>query len=172
MPRDSANMSSRRLKFEQDRRNSGSRTINLSTAIRLRCRALVRMGSKMRRRLGFFIPIVILAALVQFFAPIAAFRAFASAVSDPLYFATICADQGSAQDSSQTAPANSRHHSGGCCVACAIGHAGGVAIESPPIIFVALQRQYQLVSWLEADRSMPPLRTGSNAQARAPPAIS
>ena len=126
----------------------------------------------MRRRLAVFIPILLMAVLVQLFAPIAAFRVVAFAVSDPLYFATICADDTSEPGSSQTAPADSKHHSGGCCVACAIGHGGGLAAEAPPVIFVTLQRQYQLVSWLEASRSMPPLRTGSNAQARAPPTIS
>ena len=38
----------------------------------------------MRRRLELFIPIVLLAILVQLMAPIAAFRVVAYATSDPL----------------------------------------------------------------------------------------
>ena len=48
----------------------------------------------MRRRLEVFIPIVLLAILVQLMAPIAAFRVVANAVSDPLYMATICSGNG------------------------------------------------------------------------------
>ncbi len=44
------------------------------------------------RRLELFIPIVLLAVLVQLMAPIAAFRVVAYATTDPLYMATICAE--------------------------------------------------------------------------------
>jgi hypothetical protein len=47
-----------------------------------------------------------------------------------------------------------------------------MAVDPPPLIFVTLQRQYQLVSWLDAAEPVPNLRVGSNAQARAPPSIS
>lgn len=126
----------------------------------------------MRRRLGALIPIVLLAAMVQLIAPIAAFRVVANAISDPLYMATICSEMTSPQDDVQTAPATPQHHNGSCCAACAAGHGGAVAIDPPPLVFVILQREYQLVSWLEAAEPMPPLRGGSNAQARAPPSIS
>jgi hypothetical protein len=126
----------------------------------------------MRRRLELLIPIVLLAIAVQLFAPIAAFRAFASAVSDPLYMASICSDMGAAADDAQTAPATTQHHNGDCCAFCAGGHGGGTALQPPPLVFVTLQRQYQRVSWLEAAEAMPITRIGSNAQARAPPSIS
>jgi hypothetical protein len=52
----------------------------------------------MRRRLELFIPIVLLAVLVQMLAPIAAFRVVAYASSDPLYVASICEGMTSASD--------------------------------------------------------------------------
>jgi Protein of unknown function (DUF2946) len=124
----------------------------------------------MRRRLEAFIPIVLLSILVQLFAPIAAFRVVADAVSDPLYMASICAEMASSPDA-QAAPAQTHDH-GGCCVFCAAAHGGSIAIDPPPLIFVSLQRRYQQVSWLEAAEPMPTVRIGSNTQARAPPSIS
>ena len=124
----------------------------------------------MRRRLELLIPIVLLAITVQLFAPIAAFRAFAYAVNDPLYMASICSDMAAADDAQmQTAPARTQHDRGDCCAFCAGSHGGGTALQPPPPVFVTLQRQYQRVSWLEAADAMPAVRVGSNAQARAPP---
>jgi hypothetical protein len=126
----------------------------------------------MRRRLEVFIPIVLLAVLVQLIAPIAAFRVVAFAVSDPLYMASICSDMTSSSPDAQSAPAKTQHNHADCCAFCGAGHGGSVAVDPPPLIFVSLQRQYQRVSWLEAAEPMPTVRVGSNAQARAPPSIS
>jgi hypothetical protein len=124
----------------------------------------------MRRRLEAIVPIVLLAIMVQLIAPIAAFRAVAYAATDPLYMASICSEMASAtDDAQQQAPANTGHERGDCCAFCAASHAGTVALEPPPQLFVTLQRHYQLVSWLEAAAMMPTARIGSNAQARAPP---
>jgi hypothetical protein len=122
----------------------------------------------MRRQLELLVPIVLLAIAVQLFAPIAAFRAFAYAVNDPLYMASICADMGAAAEDAQTAPARAQHHNGDCCAFCASGHGGGTAFQPPPV-FVTLHREYQRLSWLEAAETVPTARVGSNAQARAPP---
>jgi Protein of unknown function (DUF2946) len=124
----------------------------------------------MRRRLEGFIPIVLLSILVQSFAPIAAFRIVAYAVTDPLYMASICTEMVSSPYV-QTAPAKTQHDQGNCCVFCAAGHGGSIAIDPPPLVFVSLQRLYQRVSWLEAADPMPTIRVGSNAQARAPPQL-
>jgi DUF2946 family protein len=124
-----------------------------------------------RRRLEIFIPIVLLAVLVQLFAPIAAFRVVAYATTDPLYLASICSDMTSSSDT-QTAPAKTPHSHADCCAFCGAGHGGSVAVDPPPLVFVQLQRQYQRVSWLEAAGPMPTVRIGSNTQARAPPSIS
>jgi len=127
----------------------------------------------MRRRLEIFIPIVLLAIAVQLIAPIAAFRVVAYAASDPLYMASICTGMTSSVSDAQTAPGQPQHSHGDCCAFCGAGHGGGAfTLDPPPPIFVSLQRHYQLVSWLEAADPMPTLRVGSNAQARAPPALS
>jgi hypothetical protein len=130
------------------------------------------LGKIMRRRLEVFIPIVLLAILVQLMAPIAAFRVVANAVSDPLYMVTICSGMASSQDASPTAPAKTQHDGANCCAVCAVGHGGAVAVDSPRLVFVILQRQYQRVAWLEAADPVSSARIGSNAQARAPPAFS
>ena len=124
----------------------------------------------MRRRLEVFVPIVLLSILVQLFAPIAAFRVVAYAVTDPLYMASICTGMVSSRDA-QPAPAKTPHDHGDCCVFCAAGHGGSMAIDPPSLIYVSLQRLYQRVSWLEAADPMPTVRVGSNAQARAPPQL-
>jgi hypothetical protein len=124
----------------------------------------------MRRRLEAFVPIVLLAVLVQLMAPIAAFRVVAYATSDPLYMGPICADMTSSSDA-QSAPIKTQHSHGDCCAFCGAGHGGAIALDPPPLIFVTLQRQYQRISWLEAADPMPAIRVGSNAQARAPPQL-
>jgi Protein of unknown function (DUF2946) len=122
----------------------------------------------MRRRLEIFIPIVLFSIMVQLLAPIGAFRAVAYAVSDPLYMATICSGMASAHDDGQK---TTSQHGAKCCGFCGIGHAGAVAIDPPPLIFVVLQRQYQFIAWLQADDPIPSIRARSHAQARAPPSI-
>lgn len=126
----------------------------------------------MRRRLEAFIPIVLLAIMVQLLAPVAAFRVVADAVFDPIYMASICSGAASAQDEPQTVPTNTQHHIGKCCAVCGAGHGIGAAVDPPAQVFVVLQRQYQLTSWLEFAEPMQALRVGSNTQARAPPFFS
>ena len=125
----------------------------------------------MRRRLEVFIPIVLLSIMVQLMAPIAAFRAVAYAATDPLYMASICSGMASSPEVSQTAPAKTKHSGANCCAFCAAGHGGAAAVDPAPLVFVTLQRQYQLVSWLKAADPLPAVRVGSNAQARAPPQL-
>ena len=125
----------------------------------------------MRRRLELLLPIVLLSIMVQLIAPIGAFRAFASAVTDPLHMSSICSEMGASVDDAQTVPAHTSHDHGDCCAFCAAGH-GGAAVEPPLPVFVTLQRHYQRLSWLESENPMPAARVGSNAQARAPPHLS
>jgi len=69
----------------------------------------------MRRRLGRFLPIVMLAMLVQIFAPVAACLAFSTATADPLAGA-ICShapDPGSPQASFPQDRENDPQHHGG-----------------------------------------------------------
>jgi hypothetical protein len=123
------------------------------------------------RRLEAFIPIVLLAMVVQLMAPIAAFRVVASAFSDPLYMDSICSEMTSARDAA-IAPGQTQHNHADCCAFCAVGHGGAVAVDQPPLIFVTLQRQYQRVFWLQAADPMPTVRVGSTAPPRAPPSFS
>lgn len=125
----------------------------------------------MRLRLEIFIPIVFLAIVVQLIAPIAAFRVVANVVSDPLYMASICTGMTASTDDSQSAPAPIQHGTK-CCAFCGVGGSVAVAIDPPAVAFITLHRQYQLVAWLESADQLPAVRVGSNAQARAPPAIS
>jgi hypothetical protein len=125
----------------------------------------------MRRRLEVFIPIVLLSIMVQLMAPIAAFRVVAYAATDPLYMASICSGMASSPEVSQTAPAKTQHSGANCCAFCAAGHGGAAAVDPPPLVFVTLQRQYQLVSWLKAADPLPAARVRSNTQARAPPQL-
>jgi Protein of unknown function (DUF2946) len=129
------------------------------------------MGAVMRRRLEVFIPIVVLAVLVQLMAPIAAFRVVAYATTDPLYLASLCSQMTSASETPAD-PAKTQHQHGDCCAFCVGSHGGAVAVDPPPLTFASLQRQYQQISWLEATEAMPVFRVGSNAQARAPPSFS
>ena len=119
----------------------------------------------MRRRLEALVPIVLLAVLVQVFAPIAAFRVVANAVADPLYLESICTDS----SDTQIPPSKALHSRGKCGGFCSISHAGAAAIAPPAPVFVALQRQFQRVFWLQASNPVPTIRVGSNTQARAAP---
>ena len=124
----------------------------------------------MRRRLAIFIPILLLAVLVQVIAPIGAFRTFATVVSDPVAMASICSGMAGADHAG--APDTAVPMRGDCCGYCAVGHAGVPPLDSPPHVFAVLQRAYQRVVWLEPSDALPVLRAGSNAQARAPPVMS
>jgi hypothetical protein len=125
-------------------------------------------GITMRRRLETFIPIVLFAVLVQLLAPIGAVRAVAMALSDPLAMAPICSGlaDGSHQPSSPAHPAHDD-----CCALCAAGHGNAIAIDPPDARPVGLSRPYRPVVWHDGVAAASAARTGSNAQARAPPAI-
>ena len=123
-------------------------------------------GTLMRRRLETFIPIVLFAVLVQLLAPIGAFRAVASTVSDPLAMAAICS--GMASNADRHAPPETPQH---CCAFCACAHGVGIATAAPPPGFVRLQRAFRQIAWLAVAAVASPHRAGSNAQARAPPVV-
>ena len=125
----------------------------------------------MRRRFQKYLPIVVIALMVQIFAPIGACWAAAIAASDPLAAATICHDSASAagQHDDQTAPHNEH---GSACAICCLASAGA-AIDTPRIeTFAVPYRQTARVIWHEQAGDASPSRTGSNAQARAPPSAS
>ena len=125
----------------------------------------------MRQRFQKYLPIVLIALMVQIFAPIGACWAAAIAASDPLAAANICHDSASVpgQQDNQTAP-DSRH--GSSCAICCLASAGA-SIDTPKIEALAVPyRETADVAW--HDQTADPFlsRTGSNAQARAPPSAS
>jgi hypothetical protein len=120
----------------------------------------------MRRRLNRFLPIVMLAVLVQILAPLGALRAVATIWSDPLQIAQICADDSSHDTAGQNGMQS------GCCVACAVGTASVPPLTPPDPPYVAIQRTYQRIVWLHDAATPLTPRTTRIAQARAPPSQS
>lgn len=119
----------------------------------------------MRRWLGTFIPLVMLAVLAQLMAPVGASRAVARAMFDPLARVQICSEiSSSSRDPS--VPATPPHVD--CCSFCAIGHGGSVAQDAPVIPVDALRR-YRNIAWHPLQEVSSATRAGSNFQARAPP---
>ena len=126
----------------------------------------------MRRRVGKFFPIVLIALLVQIFAPIGATWAASIAASDPLHAAAIChgaAAQGQGGHSDQSG--QPRAHDGACSM-CSLAHAGAPADTPQATAVTNPYGHSERVIWLDAAPDLFGSRTGSHAQARAPPSIS
>jgi Protein of unknown function (DUF2946) len=124
----------------------------------------------MRRRLRKFLPIVLMALMVQIFAPIAACWAAGIAASDPLQAAFICHnDAGS--NSGQTDQGGQHSAHDGCCSVCSVVHTGA-PVDTPQTAVATPYGQSYRVVWRDAAPDLFGSRTGSHAQARAPPSIS
>jgi hypothetical protein len=125
----------------------------------------------MWRRYQRFFPIVLIALMVQVFAPVAACWAAAIAASDPLGAAAICHD--TSRVSGQPGDQNGQHREhGGTCSICCLASAGA-SIDTPNQ--VALTNPYRdsgRVIWHEQAGDLSGARVGSNAKARAPPFLS
>jgi hypothetical protein len=128
----------------------------------------------MRRRLRKFLPIVLMALVVQILAPIAACWAAGVAASDPLAAAIICHDSSASTSNSDnpTDQGGGLHiHDGLCCLAC--GSHVGVSLDAPPQPSVGTPyRRSERVVWHRFAPELFCARAGSLAQARAPPAFS
>jgi Protein of unknown function (DUF2946) len=124
-------------------------------------------GFAMRRRLKNFLPIVLIALVVQIFAPIGACCAASIVASDPLATAVICHGSGAGQ----TDQTGHRAHDG-CCSVCSVLQTGA-PVDVPQIAdAVGIDRQPERVVWIEFTPDRFAARAGSHAQARAPPSIS
>ena len=124
----------------------------------------------MRRRLKNFLPIVLIALVVQIFAPIGACWAASIAASDPLAAAVICHGNG-ASTAGQNNPIGHRAHDG-CCSVCSVLQTGA-PVDVPQIAdIISVDRQVERVAWIEFTPDRFASRAGSHAQARAPPSIS
>jgi hypothetical protein len=124
----------------------------------------------MRRRLWKFLPIVLMALAVQILAPIGACWAASIAASDPLHAAPICSG-GAALGVDQTGQTGEHRAHDGACAMCCVAHAPAV-LDTPEATFATPLRQAVRVVWLDAAPDRFVSRTGSHAQARAPPFIS
>ncbi|HEU0082718.1 MAG TPA: DUF2946 domain-containing protein [Bradyrhizobium sp.] len=121
----------------------------------------------MRRRLEKFLPIVLIALLVQIFAPIGATWAASIAASDPLHAVPICHG---ATTSVPEQPGQSSAHDG-CCSVCSVVHSGA-PLDAPLAAVTTPLRRAARVVWVDATPDLFRSRAGSHAQARAPPAFS
>ncbi|QPF82047.1 DUF2946 domain-containing protein [Bradyrhizobium genosp. L] len=122
----------------------------------------------MRRRLKNFLPIVLVALLVQIFAPIGACWAMSLALSDPLAVASIChgANPGSGQDDQTGHQAHD-----GCCAACSVLQTGA-PLDAPQALAAAVERVPGAIVWHGFASRLDRSHAGSHAQARGPPSLS
>jgi hypothetical protein len=127
------------------------------------------MGLAMRRRLKNFLPVFLIALLVQVFAPIAACWAAGIAASDPLAAAIICHDN-SATGSGET-DQGGPHVRDGCCSACNALQSGA-PVDPPEMTAALIERSPEQVVWLDFVSRLADVRARAHAQARAPPSIS
>lgn len=123
----------------------------------------------MRRRLRNLLPIVLIALTVQILAPIGACWAASIAASDPLHAAPICSG-GMASATDQTDQTGEHRAHDGACAMCCVAHAGG-SLDTPQATFASPLRLPDRVVWLDAVPDLFGSRTGSHAQARAPPLL-
>ncbi len=121
----------------------------------------------MRRRLRKFLPIVLIAVLVQIFAPIGATWATSIAASDPLHAAAICHGNAASTPSQSDQSGQHRAHDG-CCSVCSVIHTAG-PIDTPQAAAATPARHAERVVWLNTAPELFRSRAGSHAQARAPP---
>ncbi|PAY05543.1 hypothetical protein CK489_29675 [Bradyrhizobium sp. UFLA03-84] len=123
----------------------------------------------MRRRLKNFLPIVLVALLVQIFAPIGACWATSLAASDPLAAATIChGDVGSGGGQGDQTGHDARD---GCCSACSVLQTGA-PVDHPQVAASAVERVPSRIAWLDFASDLDRSPAGFTAQARAPPLFS
>ena len=123
----------------------------------------------MRRRLQKFLPIVLIAALVQIVAPIGATWAASIAAADPLHAVPICHGAAAAIPDQPPSGQPSAHE--GCCSVCSVVHSGA-PVDAPQAVPAEPFRPATAVLWLDTTPELSGSRPRSHAQARAPPAFS
>jgi hypothetical protein len=121
----------------------------------------------MRRRLRKFLPIVLIALTAQILAPIGACWAASIAAADPLQAAVICHGDTASAPGQADQTGQPRAHDGACALCCVV-HAGA-SIDTPQTTVAAPYRLPERVVWLDRSPDLFGSRTGSHAQARAPP---
>jgi len=124
-----------------------------------------------RRRLQSWLPIALLALLLQLAAPIGAAWFAAAAFADPLRGSEICHSDPNAAPA-PTNQGGDQHACGIDCLICCVLHAGG-AFDAPRAPALVLPRpEMSRIAWFGAALILARALAGSNAQARAPPIFS
>ena len=122
----------------------------------------------MRRHLQRFLPIVLIALMVQVFAPVAACWAAVGAASDPLGAAEICHDASAVADQSGDQSGQHREHAAACSICCLAS--ASASLDTPETAaFAVPYRDSARVVWQDQTLDLAASCTGSNAKARAPP---
>ena len=124
----------------------------------------------MRKRLKNFLPVVLIALVVQIFAPIGACWAASIAASDPLSAAVIC--HGNAPSTSGSTDQTGHRAHDGCCSVCSVLQTGAPVDVPQTATAIGIISQTERVVWVEFTPDRFGSRAGSHAQARAPPTIS
>ena len=125
----------------------------------------------MRRRLWKFLPIVMMALMVQILAPIGACWAASIAASDPLHAAPICSG-GAASGAGYTDQSGGPHAHDGACSQCCVAQAA-MSLDGPQNDAAATPWRHSVaVVWFDSAPDLFSSRTGAHARARAPPSIS
>jgi hypothetical protein len=123
----------------------------------------------MRQRFQKFLPIILIALVVQILAPIGATWAAAIAASDPLNAAPIC--HGGQDGLPKHDEPNGHAHDGACSVCCAAQI--GASLDTPKAATSAMPyRVAARVVWQDRAADRLPARAGAHAQARGPPQAS
>jgi hypothetical protein len=128
------------------------------------------MVPRMRARLRKYLPIVLVALVMQVLAPIVASWAAGIAAADPLQGAVIChnvVSSGAATDDQIGVP---NAHAGACSICCLAQ--ANASFDTPQPTFATAHRYAERVVWHVVDASAVPARGGFSAQARAPPQFS
>jgi hypothetical protein len=122
----------------------------------------------MRLRLQKYLPIFLIALLVQVLAPIGVCWAAAVAASDPLSTTAICHNSGFVTDQPTDQGDQHSQHDSECGICWLVS--AGASIDTPILTaFAAPYRKRIDVTWQDQRPAPLALRVGSNAQARAPP---
>jgi hypothetical protein len=121
-----------------------------------------------RHRLPRFLPIVLIALLVQIWAPIGASWAVAAAAGDPLRSVEICHSEPVSIPLQDDQSGDPRVHESFCWICCAAQ--AGASFDTPKlVVVVAPYRGAAPVAWREQVSGPARARLCSNAQARGPP---
>jgi len=124
----------------------------------------------MRRRVRKFLPVFLVALLVQVFAPIGATWAASIAASDPLHASSPICSAHEASTPGQFDPSGQQRAHEGCCSVCSVLHTGA-PVDTPQAAVPARYRLPEQVVWLAIAPDLSGSRAGSHAQARAPPLL-